>query len=159
MHFLNQLLYLFINYMHYSKDIIIKKTMRKLILMLVALVCVAVHANDKFGYLAFADKNGEIKTISVEGLKLTIVGGELVAQNADTKESFSLADLSKMYFSKEAQSGIENIDIKNNGKVTIYSTGGVKIGEFENIGAAQKHLDTGVYVVKSEKLTYKFVVR
>ncbi len=133
--------------------------MKKLLLLLVSVMSMTAAASDKYGYLAFADKNGSVNTISVENLKMTVVNGDLVVKNAESQLKFALSDLMKMYFSNEAESAVKNVDINRNGKVKIYSLDGIEMGEFDNICKAQSSLSEGVYVVKSDKVTYKLVVK
>ena len=61
-----------------------------------------------YPYLAFQTSNGSVTTVAVESLTLTVSGSSLVATNDDGSVTLSLSDLSKMYFTTEAATGISN---------------------------------------------------
>ena len=67
----------------------------------------SLHADDyAYPYLSIEDTAGTTISISVDELTLTISGGELVATNSAGTRTFTLSELSQMYFSTEATTGV-----------------------------------------------------
>lgn len=81
----------------------------------------AAHAdNYDYPYLTFENIDGSATSVSVESLTITVSDGKLVAGD----KTFTLASLSKMYFSTEA-TGIENVsDVSQEGKAQYYDLQG-----------------------------------
>ena len=109
----------------------------------------AVHAAD-YAYLTFETTDGAKASVSVENLTLTISGTTLTAGS----QSFTLSNLSKMYFSTsdETTTGIEEITNAALDETTdIYDLQGHKV--------TKEQMRKGVYIVKTKNRTYKMVVR
>ena len=81
--------------------------------------CLTTHADD-YGYLTFETSSGTQKSVSVTSLTLTVSDGKLIARNTDGSQSFTLSELSSMFFS-DTQTGVSNItgDANRDEKVTI----------------------------------------
>lgn len=123
-----------------------------------ALLATALTANaGTYDYLTFENTDGKQVSMSVNGLKMRIADGNLVAANGEGTMTFALADLSKMLFTET--SGIADNVMSDSKAVTVYNLSGVKIGEYQNADSAQKALDKGVYVVKASEKTYKMTVK
>lgn len=109
----------------------------------------AIHAAN-YTYLTFETTDGAKASVSVENLTLTISGTTLTAGS----QSFTLSNLSKMYFStsNETTTGIEEITNAALDEVTeIYDLKGHKV--------SKEQMCKGVYIVKTKSRTYKMVVR
>ena len=124
--------------------------MKKLVVFLLMMMgTMAVHAAD-YAYLTFETTDGAKASVSVENLTLTISGTTLTAGS----QSFTLSNLSKMYFSTsdETTTGIEEITNAVLDEATdIYDLQGHKV--------TKEQMRKGVYIVKTKNRTYKMVVR
>lgn len=109
----------------------------------------AIHAAD-YTYLTFETTDGAKVSVSVENMTLTISGTTLTAGS----QSFTLSNLSKMYFSTsdETTTGIEEITNAALDEATdIYDLQGHKV--------TKEQMRKGVYIMKTKNRTYKIVVR
>ncbi len=109
----------------------------------------AIHAAD-YTYLTFETTDGAKASVSVENMTLTISGTTLTAGS----QSFTLSNLSKMYFSTsdETTTGIEEFTNVTLDEVTdIYDLQGHKL--------TKEQMRKGAYLVKTKNKTYKIVVR
>lgn len=123
-----------------------------------AFLAVAFTSNAaNYDYLTFQNTDGNQVSMSVNGLKMQIADGNLVATNGEGTMTFALSNLSKMLFTET--SGIADNIISDSKAVTVYNLSGVKIGEYQNVASVQKALDKGVYVVKENDKTYKMTVK
>ena len=124
--------------------------MKKLVVFLTMMMGpLAVHAAD-YTYLTFETSDGAKASVSVENLTLTISGTTLTAGS----QSFTLSNLSKMYFSTsdETTTGIEEITNASLDEATdIYDLQGHKV--------TKEQMRKGVYIVKTKNRTFKMVVR
>ena len=109
----------------------------------------AIYASD-YTYLTFETTDGAKASVSVGNLTLSISGTTLTAGS----QSFTLSNLSKMYFSTsdETTTGIEEITNVALDEVTdIYDLQGHKV--------TKEQMRKGVYLLKTNNRTYKIVVR
>ena len=124
--------------------------MKKLVVFLTMMMgTLAIHAAD-YNYLTFETTDGAKASVSVENMTLTISGTTLTAGS----QSFTLSNLSKMYFSKsdETTTGIEEITNAALDEATdIYDLQGHKV--------TKEQMRKGVHIVKTKNRTYKIVVR
>ena len=98
-----------------------------------------------------------LTSLDVSSLKLTISGGSLVAVNASTSETFTLTDLSKMYFA--TTSGISDLKAGGDTNVKVYTLTGIAVGTFDTLEVAQSRLPKGVYVISTQGKTSKVTVK
>ena len=124
--------------------------MKKLLVLLTMMMgTLAVHAAD-YTYLTFETTDGAKASVSVENLTMTISGTTLTAGS----QSFSLSNLSKMYFSTadETTTGIQEVtSVALDEATDIYDLQGHKV--------TKEQMRKGVYIVKTKSRTYKMVVR
>jgi hypothetical protein len=108
----------------------------------------ATHADD-YPYLTFELTDGSKTSVAVTSLSLSISGSTLTAGD----QSFTLSNLSKMYFSADDQTtDIQHITITNWDEVSeIYDLNGRKV--------TKDQMQRGVYIVKSKNKTCKVVVK
>lgn len=134
--------------------------MKKLLFTtLITLGTLQAQAYD-YPYLVFQNTEGTTTVIAVESLSITISDGQLVATNADGTQSFALADLSKMYFTQQADlTGISNASTQEDEVVEVFTTGGIKLGKYLNIKEAKTSLKPGLYILKSKQKSFKIVVK
>ena len=129
--------------------------MKKIALTLLILVVTLTAQAEDFTYLTFETTDGAKASVAVEGLTLSISETTLTVGT----QSFTLTNLSKMYFSTtdESTTGIESISIETLDEATdIYDLSGKKI---VNSKSSNSKLPRGVYIVKTKSKTYKIVVR
>ena len=124
--------------------------MKKLLVLLTMMIgTLAVHAAD-YTYLTFETTDGAKASVSVENLTMTISGTTLTVGS----QSFSLSNLSKMYFSTadETTTGIQEVTSVTLDEATdVYDLQGHKV--------TKEQMRKGVYIVKTKSRTYKMVVR
>ena len=110
----------------------------------------AAHADD-FPYLTFETTDGTKTSVGSSSLTITIQDGKLMVG----AKVFSLADLSKMYFSVTDvtdTAGLEEVSIAAlDNTAEIYDLQGRKVSK-----EMMKH---GIYVIKTKKGTRKVNVR
>lgn len=124
--------------------------MKRIILFLTMLVGTLTAQAGDYTYLTFETTDGAKASVSVEGLTLSISGTTLTAG----EQSFTLTNLSKMYFSTtdETTTGIEKITNATLDEATdIYDLQGHKV--------SKEQMHRGVYIVKTKQGTYKMVVK
>ena len=125
--------------------------MKKIVLLFMALVGVlTVQADNTYPYLTFETTDGAKASLPVSSLTLTINGTTLTAG----EETFTLSNLSKMYFSSsdETTSGIDEITSATLDEATsIYDLQGHKV--------SKDQMKNGVYVVKTKNKTFKMIVK
>lgn len=127
-----------------------KKTILTLMMVIAA---VTAQADDyDYPYLTFETTDGTVQTISVISLTIKIADGNLVATNGEGTQTFSLKDLSKMYFSSEGTTAIHSID---NGQLTMDS----EVYDLQGHRVTKDQMRRGVYIVKSKERTYKMIVK
>jgi hypothetical protein len=134
--------------------------MKKLVLTtLITLGSLQAQAYD-YPYLVFQNTEGTTTAFAVESLTITISDGKLVAKNAEGTQSFTLGDLSKMYFTRQADlTGISDTDTSEDEIVEVFTTGGIKLGKYLNINEAKSSLKPGLYILKSRQKTFKITIK
>lgn len=124
--------------------------MKRLLFILMMMTgTLAMQAGD-YPYLTFETTDGNKVSVSTESLTLTISGTTLTAGN----QSFTLVNLSKMYFSTsdESTTGIsETVTADLNEVTDIYDLKGNKV--------SKSQMQKGVYIVKTNKGTFKMTVK
>lgn len=123
--------------------------MKKLFLLLSILANALVARAGDYAYLTFETTDGNKVSVSASALSIGISGNTLTAGN----QTFTLSNLSKMYFSTADQTtGITSITASELDAATeIYDLNGHKVGK--------EQLQKGVYVIKSKNGNYKIAVR
>ena len=134
--------------------------MKKLVFTMLMMAGILQAKAYDYPYLVFQNSEGTATFLAVESLSITINDGKLVATNADGSQTFSLSDLSKMFFSKTTEiTGINDINTNGSQEVEVFTTGGVKLGKFESITSAKNSLKPGIYVIKNSQKTYRIDVK
>ena len=124
--------------------------MKKLLSILLMMAAALTTQAADYPYLTFVTTDGAKASVSVSSLTLTVSGTTLTAGS----QSFTLSNLSKMYFSTsdETTTGIEEITNAALDEATdIYDLQGHKV--------TKEQMRKGVYIVKTKNRTYKIVVR
>lgn len=126
--------------------------MKRIILFLTMLVGILTAQAEDFTYLTFETTDGAKTSVDISSLPVTINLDDSTLTIGN--QTFTLADLSKMYFSTsdETTTGIEEITSATLDEATdIYDLQGHKV--------TKAQMRKGVYIVKTKSRTYKMVVR
>ena len=124
--------------------------MKRLLFILMMMTGVLAMQAADYPYLTFETTDGNKVSVSTESLTLTVCGTTLTAGN----QSFTLVNLSKMYFSTsdESTTGISETMTADLNEVTdIYDLKGNKV--------SKSQMQKGVYIVKTNKGTFKMTVK
>ncbi len=125
--------------------------MKKIVIIMMALVGALTVQAEEYAYLTFETTDGAKVSVSVSSLPVTINldNSTLAIGN----ETFALADLSKMYFSTQSETtGIQEINSATIDEAAdIYDLQGHKV--------TKAQMKKGVYIVKTNSKTYKIVKR
>ncbi len=129
--------------------------MKKALLVIVMMMgALGIHASD-YSYLTFETTDGSKVSVSVSGLSITISGTTLTAGS----QSFTLTNLSKMYFSTadETTGSGEATDIA--GTKTAGVSEGAEIYDLRGKKVGKNQMRRGVYIVKTKNGTSKINVK
>ena len=129
--------------------------MKKLALSFLILVGTLSAQAEDYTYLTFKTTDGAKTSVSVSSdVTLTISGTTLTVGT----QSFTLSNLSKMYFStSDETTGISEVMKADLERATeIYDLSGKRI---VNRKSSNSKLPHGVYIVKTTSKTYKMVVK
>ncbi|MBR4276609.1 MAG: hypothetical protein IKQ32_06550 [Prevotella sp.] len=133
--------------------------MRKIILTaVVAMMSIITMQAEGYDYpfLTFQTTTGELTSVAVDGLTLTVDDGNIVTSAGAT---FALSSLAKMYFTSADVTAIENVNANDNGNldgsITVYTHDGAMVGTFGSIKSALPQLRKGAYIVKGISGTIK----
>ena len=102
--------------------------MKKVVLITLMTISFLSAKAYEYPYLVFLKSEGGTTAVSVESLNITISNGKLIITNADGTQTFSLSELSKMYFSQDADlTGISTNNITDEA-VEVFTLGGLALG-------------------------------
>ncbi len=126
--------------------------MRNVVLSLFMALIGAINAQAAdYAYLTFETTDGAKASVSISSLTLTISGTTLTAGS----KSFTLSNLSKMYFSSSDEStatGINEITQATlDESAEIYNMKGMKV--------TREQMRKGAYIVKTNQGTHKIIVK
>lgn len=126
--------------------------MKRITLLLIVLVgALTMQAEDSYSYLTFETTDGAKVSVPVSSLTISISGTTLTAGT----QQFTLANLSKMYFSTSDESTATGIEVFSDTAldeaVEIYDLQGHKLSKAQ--------MGRGVYIVKTKDRTYKIAVK
>ncbi len=123
---------------------------RFLATLLLSVGILTVSAED-YAYLTFETTDGSKVSVSVSSLTLTIDGTTLTAGT----QSFTISNLSKMYFSTSDESTATGISELSNFSINeateIYDLNGIRV--------TQRQMKKGAYIVKTSQGSYKILVK
>ena len=115
----------------------------------------SAHAEYALPYLAFETTDGEVLSVAVEGLTLTLDDATLTATDSEgAAYTFALSSLSKMYFTDEI-TGIQPLASTSQEAVEAYTTHGIYLGKYSNVIKARSALPSGIYILKGKSFTLK----
>ena len=133
--------------------------MKKVLVLVVAVVCAGIAQAVDYPYLVFTNTAGTTTALTVSNMTLSVNGSELTVMNAEGTQAFTLTDLAAMQFSKDGEvSAIENV-IDGEKAVEVYSVTGVGLGSYGSLYEAAGVLPTGAYVIKQGGKSQTIVIR
>ena len=126
--------------------------MKKIALLIFTLVgTMLMQAEEKYSYLTFEMTDGKKVSVNAESLKLSVNGNTLTAG----AQSFTLTNLSKMYFSTSDESNTS--DIEEVSSATLDDA--IEIYDLQGHQVNKAQMRKGVYIVKTKEKTCKIVVK
>lgn len=133
--------------------------MKKILVLVVAVVCAGIAQAADYPYLVFVNTAGTTTALMVSNMTLSVNGSELTVTNSEGTQAFTLTDLAEMQFSKDGSvTAIENV-IDGEKAVEVYSVTGVGLGSYGSLYEAAGVLPTGAYVIKQGGKSQTVVVR
>ena len=128
--------------------------MKKIVLLFMTLVGgLTVQAEETYTYLTFETTDGTKASVDVSSLTLTISGNTLTAGS----QSFTLSNLSKMYFSNgDETTGINEIDVLQTDDLLSEST---DIYDLQGHKISKEQMRKVIYIIKTKSKTYKMIVK
>jgi len=125
--------------------------MKKIVLSFMILVGTMTAQAEDYTYLTFETTDGAKTSVDVSSLPVTInlENSTLTIGN----QTFALADLSKMYFSKQSETtGIQEVSfISLDEETDIYDMHGLKV--------TKDQMRRGIYVMKTKQGTSKVSIK
>jgi hypothetical protein len=141
----------------YLTPIIMKK--KTFFLGILSVVALSLRAAD-YPSLVFTLTDGTTRSITSAGLNLTFSDGNLTATSGSTTITIPLASLTKMEFSTESTTAVEDInaDVTLDDHTEVYDLNGRLLanGQWSTVNG---RLKPGVYMIKSNGKTTKVQVR
>ena len=130
--------------------------MKKILLFVLLMIgtCASYADDYTYPYLVFETADGTKTSVAVTDGTITIADGQLTMGG----QTFSLSDLSKMYFSTTT-TGIANVNVDDNSFVDVYDLNGRKVLSNSQFSILNSQLSKGIYIVKSGSKTYKIAVK
>ena len=128
--------------------------MKKLLVTLLMAGIWHVSMAYDYPYMVFQTADGSTQAIETDGLTISFSNGQLVATNASGSQTFSLAQMSKMYFTADNVTSIqiveqEALDIDE--AAEVYDLQGLKV--------TRQQMRQGIYILKSKKGTRKIYIK
>ena len=126
--------------------------MKKLIVLLTMMVGTLVAQAYDYPYLTFEKANGTKTSVSTDGLTIDLSSATLTAGG----QTFSLADLSKMYFSTLNETAIAEVEARTLGSAVIepedeasdVSDTNCRIFDLQGREISRDQMKQGVYIIK-----------
>lgn len=130
---------------------------KKLLLSVLLFLGNLIASAEDYTHLTFENSQGIQTSIKLESLTMTISNGKLLAGG----QTFTLADLCKMYFDTIDATAIECIkdDDGEGTPVEVFTLNGMALKKYRSIKETKSSLPKGVYVIKTAKRTIKVYVK
>ena len=132
--------------------------MKKVVLTFFAVLAMLNVRADEYPYMIFQTTDGTIHAMAVESLNMEINNGQLVATNNEETQTFTLADLNRMFFCDDT-TGIDEVFSADTGEVSVFTVTGVFVGKYPNANEAVNALNGGVYLLKTKYNTIKIALQ
>lgn len=115
----------------------------------------ASAATDDF--VSFEDTNGQVKSISAQGLSITFSDGKLIAATGSESLEIPLASLGAIYFNET--NSLDVVICEDVSEATVYTSAGVQLGTYPTVDEAKANLPAGIYLIDTGSQTIKIVVK
>lgn len=119
--------------------------------------CYAAHAETL--QLAFRSIDGSERAFNAKNLKMQVSNGNLSVTNDEESQIFSLDKLDRMYFKGGESTLVGEFEFNKAEELNVYSINGEFKGSYISIKEAEKNLDSGVYIFRSEGKSIKIIVK
>lgn len=127
--------------------------MKKIVFMVMVWGGVLTVQANGYTYLTFETTDGAKASVPVSSLTVSISGTKLTAGS----QTFTLTNLSKMYFSNTDESSTTGIETVDRSQLDIDDN--TEIYDLQGHKVSKEQMRRGVYIVKSKDRTYKMIVR
>lgn len=129
----------------------------KKVSLLLALCFVMVVQATTYKYLTLENMQGNIISLSVEGLTLNFDENTLRISNNECSIRLQITDLASMYFSGEV-TAVDNV-LNTDAPIDVYSLVGASLGKYGSMMEAAEHLKAGTYVITNGVQSQTIVVQ
>lgn len=129
----------------------------KKVSLLLALCFVMVAQATTYKYLTLENMQGNIISLSVEGLTLNFDENTLGISNNECSIRLQITDLASMYFSGEV-TAVDNV-LNTDAPIDVYSLVGTSLGKYGSMMEAAEHLKAGTYVITNGVQSQTIVVQ
>ena len=124
---------------------------RRTVMTLLLAGSLAAQATD-YQYLTIEKNDGTALSLTAVGLNITYTGTQLTATNGYETTTFSLSEISRMYFSNTKETtGIETTVAEIAKDAEVYDLNGRRV--------LASNLQKGVYIVKENGKTRKVTIK
>lgn len=150
---------------------------RILLLAFFCAIFTIAMADGEYPYLTFVTSNGSVTSVALNSYSMDVENesdtkaalklevseeGKLVAVSPDGDISFTLTDLSKMYFSDSDETSLTDGIIESKAESTsteVFTVSGISLGKFSNMNEAKSALNTGIYIFKTNNKQLKISIQ
>lgn len=135
--------------------------MKKILLSLFFVIfAVSAYATD-FRYLVLQSSDGAETFVAISGVKMSFESGTLTVTNDEGgKWQFTVNKLSKFYFTDKEDTAVEQVfSGSEDGLTAVYDIDGKCVGKFHSKMEMENALRSGVYIIKSNGVVAKKVVK
>lgn len=126
-------------------------SMKKIAFLLTAWLSISfAHAQD-YQFLTFELNEGVLISLPTDSLTMTFENDSLVTAS----QSFPISNLKRMFFSETNETSviesIENVKVDTNNIIEAYDLQGHKV--------AKEQIKNGVFIIKTNKSSYKIIAK
>lgn len=133
--------------------------MKRVIISLAAAMLTFVAEAANYPYLSFQKADGTILSVGVEALEMNFSDGKLIVSSPSGNYELNTADLKRMFFSDNSETGINDTPTAQDGSLQVYSASGIYMGMYSNQQDFMQKSAKGVYIVKQNGKTFKMTVK
>ena len=135
--------------------------MKKILVLVVAVVCAVMAQAADYPYLVFVNQSNDTTALSVTDMTLKVNDNSLTVTNAEGTVNFTLTDLQFMQFmTADGQMALRLDNILDaNEPIDVYSILGVKVGHYNSLLEAAGVLGKGSYVVTNGKNSQTIILQ
>ena len=135
--------------------------MKKILVLVVAVVCAGIAQAADYPYLVFVNQSNDTTALSVTDMTLKVNDNSLTVTNAEGTVNFTLTDLQFMQFmTADGQMALRLDNILDaNEPIDVYSILGVKVGHYNSLLEAAGVLGKGSYVITNGRNSQTIVLQ